>query len=376
MRRGATLGLRVFLSIVAVALGAVVLVGVVARGALSSAFDAYLLTVSGHTPGMGRGSGGRAVLGIAEQAFLSSVDGSVAIAAAVAIIVAILVAALLARSVSRPLARLGDAAGALARGDLAHRAEVSGPSEVVELGGAFNAMAASLEEAEALRRRLVADVAHELRNPIAAARAQAEGMADGVIPADQAHLDSLIEDLQHLSALVDDVQVLATADAGRLRYTMRPLDLADLVRREASRMSVAAGDTRVSHAGNVEPVWVIGDELRLAEVLRNLLGNAVRHTPGGSVETAVETLPDGRVEVRVRDNGEGIPAEALPYVFERFYRSDEARAAHTGGAGLGLAISRRIVEDHGGEVFARSRPGEETVVGFRLAAAPVSALDG
>jgi len=258
------------------------------------------------------------------------------------------------------------AAENLAGGDLAGRVKVSGPTEVAALGAAFNSMADSLEQAEILRRRLVADVAHELRNPIAAARAQAEGMAEGVLAADTARLESLVEDLQHLSTLVDDLQDLAVAEAGRMHYEMAPLDLGGLVRREADRArATAKQDVEVSVDAPDGELVVTVDARRISQVLRNLLTNATRHTKSGSV-TVSATRGEAVAEVRVIDTGEGIPAADLPHIFERFYRADSARAAATGGAGLGLAISKTIVEDHGGEMFAVSVPGAGTTVGFRL----------
>ncbi|TLM90920.1 MAG: HAMP domain-containing histidine kinase [Actinobacteria bacterium] len=243
----------------------------------------------------------------------------------------------------------------------------NGPAEVAALGDAFNRMADSLEEAEELRRRLVADVAHELRNPIAAIRAQVEGMAEGVLPADAARLDSVVDDVMHLSLLVDDLQGLSLAEAGKLHYDFGELDLASLVRKEVARAAEHAAPGVVVSADVAEKALaVLGDELRLSEVLRNLLSNAVRHTSQGSV-TASLSSDEGFAVVRVTDTGEGIPAADLPYVFERFYRADTSRSAHTGGAGLGLAISRRIVEDHGGTVFAESDgEGRGATVGFRI----------
>jgi signal transduction histidine kinase len=369
-----SIGLRVqiFLAILLVALGAVLTVGVVARNALSAAFDTYLASLP--TPqGMmaGRPHMGRALLGAAEQTFVASVDRSVYIGAIVAVVITALVAVLLARYLSRPIQTLEVAAEGLANGDLAQRVEPAGPTEVAALGDAFNRMADSLEEAEALRRRLVADVAHELRNPIAAARVQAEGMAEGVLPPTQSRFEALVADLGHLSMLVNDLQELAVAEAGQMRYEMSLLDIADLARREAER----AAESRTANldiAADVPetPILVNGDELRLSQVLRNVLSNAVRHTDSGSVTVTVSAGPDRCAEVRVTDSGEGIPAEDLPYVFERFYRADTARASDSGGAGLGLAIARRIVEDHGGEMFAENAPGGGAVVGFRLPLAP------
>ena len=360
------LGFQVFLSIVLVALCAVLAVGVIARNALSQAFDAYLAGLPDQS-GMVRGRGmGRMMLGAAEQTFLASVDRSVYIAAALAVVGAGVVALLLARYLARPISRLEHAAEGLADGDLTHRVDVAGPAEVAALGRAFNRMADSLSEAEELRRKLVADVSHELRNPLAAARAQAEGMVDGVIPVSQARLSSLADDLEHLSALVDDLQVLTLAESGRLLYEMQPLDLVDLVARECGRVQATASpDVVVDCDLPSQPAEVVGDATRLSEVLRNLLSNAMRHTQRGSVTVAAQTA-GVEVEVRVIDTGEGIADEDLRYVFERFYRADAARAADTGGAGLGLAISRRIVEDHGGSVFAVHNPEGGAIVGFRL----------
>ncbi|NTU72299.1 MAG: HAMP domain-containing histidine kinase [Coriobacteriia bacterium] len=362
------LNLQVFLSILLVSLGAVLTVGLVARNALASAFDSYLATLP--TPsGDGRMHMGRRMLGAAEQTFVASVDRSVLIGAVAAVVITTIVAVLLARHFSRPIRTLESAAEALAAGDLSRRVTPAGPTEVATLGDAFNRMADSLEEAETLRRRLVADVAHELRNPIAAARVHAEGMAEGVLPPTQARFDALVSDLGHLSVLVTDLQHLAIAEAGQLRYEVAALDLADLARRETARIADSRpGDVTIT-AQAAEPVWVDGDELRLSEVLRNLLSNAIRHTSTGSITVTATVLSDGRAEVRVTDTGEGIPAEDLPYVFERFYRADTARATDTGGAGLGLAISRRIVEDHGGEAFAENTAGGGAIVGFSMPAA-------
>ena len=364
MRR-LSLVFQMFISILLVALAAVLAVGLIARDALARAFDTYLATLPTPAGGMHMGRG-RAMLGAAEQAFVATVDRSVYLGAFVAIVIAAVAALLLARYLSRPMRELETAAENLAAGDLAHRVDIAGPAEVAALGDAFNSMADSLEQAEILRRRLVADVAHELRNPIAAARAQAEGMAEGVLVADTATLDSLVEDLQHLSALVDDLQDLAVVEAGRMYYELAPVDLTDLARREAERARATARDG-VSVVINAADggLLVSADERRLSQVLRNLLTNATRHTPHGSVTVSV-ARNGGNAEVRVIDTGEGIPEADLAHIFERFYRADAARAAKTGGAGLGLAISKSIVEDHSGTMFAESVEGAGTTVGFSL----------
>lgn len=364
MRYRTGLFLRVFLGVLATTLAAVAAVGIITRYALMRAFDSYL-SMTG--VGMGRGMGGR-MLGAAEQSFLASVDRSAVLGALVALVGAVVAAYVIARIITRPIRQLELAVLAFAAGDSTARVEAQGPAEIVALSTAFNDMADSLSTAEELRRRLVADVAHELRNPIAAARAQAEGMAEGVLQVDRARLDSVAEDMTHLSSLVDDLQELAMAEAGELRYEMVPLDLAELIEDEVARArALAPASVTVESELPSEPVMVQGDVRRLSEVLRNLLGNALRHTHAGPIKVELERAADG-IEVRVVDSGEGIPDDDLPFVFERFYRADTARATATGGAGLGLAIARRIVEDHGGQVFARHTPGGGATVGFALRA--------
>ena len=360
---------RIYLSILAVGLGAVLTVGLVTRVVFSNAFLAYMHMPGGR--GMGMGPGRTAVMGVAEEAFIASVDRGMLLGGLVAVAVAAVAAYVLARALSSPLRQLENGARLLAAGDLAHRVTVSGPAEVAALGESFNAMADALQQAEALRRRLVADVAHELRNPLAAARAQAEGMADGVFSAEESRLRSLLDDIEHLSHLIDELQELALAEAGRLGYVMEPLDLAALAGREVERARAQAmpgvevlleGEGGGAGEGGTT---VPADESRISQVMRNLLSNALRHTEAGSVTVRVEPNSD-YVEVTVADTGTGIEPADLPHVFERFYRADSTRTRATGGAGLGLAISKRIIEDHGGSVFASSEPGGGTTVGFRL----------
>jgi signal transduction histidine kinase len=361
MKRRLSLGLQVFLSVLLVALGAVLTVGLIARDALSRAFDAYLASLP--TPA-GRGMG-RRMLGAAEQTFIHSVDQSVYLGGLAAVIIAAVVAYLLARHLSNPLRKLEHAAEQVSSGDLSHRVESAGPAEVASLGEAFNSMAGSLQAAEELRQRLVADVSHELRNPIAAARAQAEGMVDGVVAISGERLESLLDDLRHLSLLVDELQELSTAESGRLAYDMDEVDLVPLALREVKRAAPMARDVSVVFDGHVSSAVVCGDETRLSQVMRNLLSNALRHTADGTIRVSVDAA-GGSAEVSVHDTGEGIAEEDLPFVFERFYRTDPSRAAKTGGSGLGLAISRQIVRDHDGSVFAIGNDDGGATVGFKI----------
>jgi two-component system sensor histidine kinase BaeS len=353
-----------FLAIILVALLSVVLAGLIIRSEASAAFDSYLQTLPS---GMGRGmsASGQMMMGTSEQTFLAAIDKGIWVAAIVAIGLAALVAFAGAYYLARPLKRLTTAVQTVTAGDLTHRVDTAGPLEARRLGEAFNEMAASLARSESLRRRLVADVAHELRNPIASLRAQAEGIAEGVLPCEPARLASLADDTTQLSRLVDDLQELSAADAGALTYRMERIELAPVVEAEARRARARAGERLDIVVDCAAGHMVTGDDGRLGQVLRNLLDNAIRHTDGGEIRvTCTETA--GRVLVEVSDTGEGIPDADLPYVFERFYRADAARARDTGGSGIGLALSRRIVEDHGGTIFARNREGGGATVGFTL----------
>ncbi len=360
---------QVFISILAVSLASIFVTGIIAREALSSAFQSYLVAAPTHM-GVVQGHGGiglgRVFLGVAEQSFMSGVDRGIVLSALAAVVFAALTAALLARYLTRPLRTLTDGAKAVAQGNLEHRVQVNGPGEVSDLAEAFNEMAGSLQESEVFRRRLVSDVAHELRNPIAALRAQAEAMSEGVLPMTEERMSSIVEDLSHLSRLVGDLQEFSTAEAGGLRYDHEQFDMCELVTRETERTSLlVSGDVAVTAVCDAEPCVVDADAFRVAQVLRNLLGNAVRHTRQGTITVRVNRA-QGWVRVTVEDTGDGIPEHDLPFIFERFYRADTARASTTGGIGLGLSISKHIVEDQGGTVFADSTEGVGSSIGFSL----------
>ncbi len=364
---------QVFLSILVVALTSIFAAGLIARQALSSAFEAYLIAAPTHM-GVVQGRGlGRVFIGVAEQTFMSGVDRGIILSAIVAVGFAAVAALLLARYLTRPLRRLTDGAKAIAAGDLDYRVNAAGPGEVEDLADAFNDMATSLQTGEDMRRRMVSDVAHELRNPVAALRAQAEAVAEGIMPMDEHRIASMVEDLAHLSRVIEDLQELSTAESGGLRYDREGFDMCELARREVERGSLmTSGTVAMDVACTGEPLMVRADAFRIAQVLRNLLGNAARHTREGSITVRIEPI-NGWVRVSVEDTGEGISAADLPRIFERFFRADVARAASTGGTGLGLAISKHVIEDQGGTVFAASTEGVGSIVGFSLPASAEAA---
>ena len=268
------------------------------------------------------------------------------------------------RRMARPMGDLMEAADRVAAGDYAVRVDERGPGEMRRLARAFNAMTGRLEANEKQRRDLLADIAHELRTPLSVIQGNAEGILDGLYPPDAAHLEPVVEEIRVMSRLLDDLQTLSTAEAGALRLHREPADPADL-----AREAVAAFRSTAEAAGvSVELRVAAGlseldvDPVRIGQVISNLLRNALQHTPrGGSVVVAADEAEGGAVAFSVEDTGTGIAPDALPRVFDRF-----VKAADSGGAGLGLAIARSLVEAHGGEISASSRPGAGTTMRFVL----------
>jgi len=280
---------------------------------------------------------------------------------AIAALVAVLLTVALSRRIVRPIEDLTSAVKQLGRGGSPARVRVTGGDEIARLAASFNAMADAVARQEELRRRLVGDVAHELRTPLTHLRCELEAIQDGLASPDAARIGSLHEEVLHLGRLVEDLQDLALAEAGALRLDKERIDLGMAVARFVGEQAEV-----VSEPG----VVVDADAMRLRQVVLNLLSNATRHgPPGGRVTVRVATA-GADATVAVSDEGPGIPAHELEQVFERFYRVDPARGRDAGGAGLGLAIVRRMVELHGGRVWAESAEGAGTTVTFTVPRAP------
>ena len=281
-------------------------------------------------------------------------------------------------AVTDRIAAISRGAEAVAAGNLEARVPAVGNDEVAALARAFNTMAAQLQAAQqqqqelaAVRRDLIAWAGHDLRTPLASVRAIVEALADGVVEDPdtvQRYLRTAQRDILSLSALIDDLFELSQLDAGGLQLAQRPNSLADLVSDTIESFSALAAQRQVTLTGEVaagvDPVVLDGG--KIGRVLANLVGNALRHTPpGGAVRIGV-SRPGDEVLVRVCDTGEGIPAADLRHVFERFYRGEKSRNRATGGAGLGLAIARGIVEAHGGQIWAESTAGDGACFAFVL----------
>lgn len=229
-------------------------------------------------------------------------------------------------------------------------------------------MAADLEQAEQLQRNMVADVAHELRTPLSNIRGYLEAIRDGLVKPDAEAIRSLDEEAALLSRLVDDLQELSLAEAGELKLIVQPEEIAQLVSRTIAAVKSRAVAKGVSLStdcpGGLAPVMI--DSSRIGQVLRNLLENALAHTPEGGAVTVTVRQQDRWMQVSVTDSGEGIPSMDLPHIFERFYRVDKSRARATGGSGLGLTIARRLVEAHGGKIEAQSELGKGSRFSFTI----------
>jgi signal transduction histidine kinase len=299
--------------------------------------------------------------------FSSGHDLTVLFVAGAASTAALVAALLLARSVSESVARLRESARALAAGDLGVRAPPSGPAELVELAGAFNEMATNLERLFDARRELVAWASHDLRTPLASMQAMLEAIEDGLAAPDH-YLRAIGEQVQNLSRLVDDLFELARIDAGALTLELRDVSLVSVVE-SCLRGVEAEADARRIHlearlGGDSSQVYCAPDKVE--RVLYNLLANALRHTPSdGAVAVTVETLAN-ELQISVEDTGSGLPAHAVRRAFDRFWRGDLARTTSNGGAGLGLAIARGLIEAQGGRIWAEPRTEGGTRVSFTL----------
>ncbi len=308
----------------------------------------------------------------ADEDFLRSVNFSILLTSLAVGVLALVLGSLLFRQITSPLRELSGSAQAIAGGDLKQRVPVRSNDEIGRVARSFNQMAESLAQADAQRRNMIADIAHELRTPLTVIQGNLEALMDGVYDLTPENVAAVHKQSVVLSRLVADLRDLALAEAGQLRLELKAVALGDLTAQVSEGLEVQASEKSVQLkleiAENLPTVQA--DEQRITQVLFNLMSNALRHTPSGGTITTSAELRDGRVLVSVRDTGTGISPEDLPHVFERFYRADRSRARSTGGSGLGLTISKQIVEAHGGQIWVQSWLGAGSTFAFSL---PLSA---
>lgn len=345
--------------LVVVAVGAVTVfaaVGFVAPGAFEAAM--------GHSmPGMDD-----MMSALVRVAFDDAVQSAVVVGVLAALAAAVVVSVALSTRISRPIGRLAAASRRIAAGRYAERVPVIGSDEIGELAASFNQMADSLESTERRRLELVGDVAHELRTPLATLDGYLEGLQDGVIEAGDPTWQVLRRETARLSRLIDDLQQLWRAEARQLPLAMERLDVASLLTAVRERFAARAGEdgSEISLTAPADPLAVHADRERLAQVLDNLVANAIRYSPTGA-HVALEVARQGEeVVIGVVDQGPGLSAEQRERVFERFYRVDPSRARALGGSGIGLAIARALTAAMDGRIWAESEgPGRGST--FRVA---------
>jgi signal transduction histidine kinase len=297
------------------------------------------------------------------RAFLSAIHRYLLWASLAAVLLAFVLSYLLTRRVLRPLFEMSAASRQIASGNFAARVDAASGDEVGEVGRAFNRMADSLEKLEHLRKTMVADLAHELRTPLTNLRGYMEGLSDGVIPPEKATFAMLQAEILRLVHLVEDLGQLARAEAARAFLELRRIDLPETVGQMLSlyRPNFEAKGIAVETRFDPGAERIDADRDKLLQAVRNLVENACKYTPAGGRFTVSSERRNGEIRAVFANSGPGIPAEELPYIFERFYRADRSRSREAGGAGIGLAIVRELIEAHGGRVGAESEEGETRV---------------
>jgi len=268
------------------------------------------------------------------------------------------------RNSLRPINDLMDAVARVERGDFTARVRVRGPRDLRRLLTSFNGMAEHLQNSEETRRNLLADVSHELRTPLTVVQGNLEGLLDGIYPRDDAHLMPILEETRVMARLIEDLRTLSLAESGALKLERESTDLSTLAKDTARSFQAAADAQGVKLAVDATDAIVCDiDPLRIRAVLNNLIGNALRYTQSGGTIT-IHTSRDARGAcVGVRDTGKGIAPEALPHIFDRFYKGRDSL-----GTGLGLAIAKQLVQAHGGAIHAQSTLGDGTRMWFTLPA--------
>lgn len=288
--------------------------------------------------------------------FRSSIFTAVLLAALAAIAAGVLTSLLLAREILRPLRQIAASSQRIARGHYNERIPEPGSDELSAVTTSFNQMAESLAQVEQQRIALIGNVSHELRTPLAGLNGYLEGLMDGVFPNNDETFALMHQEIHRLRRLVDDLQSLSRVEAGQLSFNFQRFDLILLLQRVMAQLrpQAAAECLEMIAEHHAETLFVYADPDRTAQVLLNLIGNAIRYTPAEGCITVRTTSTSHQAQVEITDNGQGIPVEALPYIFERFYRVDRSRTRQSGGSGIGLTISRHLIWSMGGEISVRS----------------------
>ncbi|MBI3152863.1 MAG: HAMP domain-containing protein [Chloroflexi bacterium] len=305
--------------------------------------------------GQGQGQQGGMMMDF-YQSFRASFNESLIFAVISASLVALAVSFVLSRSVITPVRVMTNASRRISEGHYAERVQSQGTDELSQLAASFNQMASQLEQVEAMRRRLIGDVAHELRTPLTAIKGSAEGLMDGVLPANAETYQQIHNEAERLNKLVNDLQELSRVESKAINLNIQPVDVTRLIETVTKRMQFQFDEKRILLNRHLphDPILVLADEDRALQVLTNLLGNALQYTPESGTVTVTIEREKNMAKFSVRDSGIGIPAEHLAHIFDRFYRVDKSRSRTHGGSGIGLTISKHLVEAQGGRIWAES----------------------
>lgn len=322
--------------------------------------DSAPVEVQGQVVGYALATGSVPALDPREERYLARTNEALLLAALGAMVIALVLGILLARTLTRPLGELTSAIRRMAAGELEQQVAVRSQDEVGELARAFNQLSAELAQLTRQRRQVTADIAHDLRTPLTVIGGYIEAMRDGTLKPSPERLDTIYTEVRHLQRLVEDLRTLSLAESGQIALTRLQMAPSALLERIQAAYQQRAGQFGVELGLQVEPGLpeISMDPERMAQVLGNLVSNALRHTPPGGRVTLSASRRGQAVALEVSDTGQGIPAEALPHIFDRFYRVDEARQQAEGESGLGLAIARSLVEAHGGTITAHSTLGQ------------------
>ena len=303
------------------------------------------------------------------ETFQNAVLSSLLVAGLASLLAGLGTSLLLTREILRPLRQITQSSRRIANGHYDERVAVPGSDELALMATDFNQMAEALERIEQQRVALIGNVSHELRTPLSGIEGYLEGMMDGVMPKNEETFAYMYQEVRRLRRLVDDLQALSRVEAGQMSLNLRKFDLIPIVKRIVAHLNPQAiAQNLILTAGYPQAkVWVQGDPDRVAQILVNLVGNAIHYTPEGGRITIQVNVERSVVHIIVQDTGLGIPAEVLPYIFERFYRVDASRARSSGGSGIGLTISRHLAWAMGGELSAASDgPGQGSAFMFTL----------
>ncbi len=367
-----SLGIRLFISYLIVILAGTVAIGITARFTTPRAFEHHMMPfgaqfgMSGMMDDLGRNRINREAMTDLYTGFQSSFYEALILSLAVAAVVAMIVSLVLTRRIVSPLRAMMNASKRIASGQYKERVNTSGSDEVSQLAVHFNQMAGQLEKVESMRRRLIGDVAHELRTPLAAIQGSMEGLVDGKLPTQTDTFEQIHAEAKRLARLVDDLQELSRVESGAYDLRLHPVDISDIMKTVIKRFNSQFLEKQIELKLDFDQgsIYVNADEDRVVQILTNLLDNALQHTPRLGIVT-LSTLHRGKeVEISVTDTGEGITAEHLPFLFDRFYRVDQSRSRTRGGSGIGLTIAKHLVEGMGGRIWVESK-GESKGSAFK-----------